>query len=525
MRQSKMMKVMALMLSMTMITSVFVGNTLSRYVTSVSSTDSARVAVWGINGEEIQMNLFDTKYLVDDKVVAEANNKTDKIIAPGTKGKAEFNIINFEQDVAPEVAYQVSIQLDDSQIADEIKNNPSVQWKLDEGSWGTLEQLKTSILSLSGDASGVHTYAPGQFATAFEDNTPHTIAWQWVMDNSNNIMDTEMGNLALTNDLNAVIKVSITAQQIDDLITNANMLEGANRTVNLQDVQPLSFRSASDINNFERVEVNGEPIDEGTDYTKTEGSTIITLTESYIVSLTADRYVIDIISSDMIASTVFEVVDELVISDVLSENSWETISVVAKLGKAAEYWNVGDKTTVDVNGTDYEVVIADFDHDGDNTITFVFTESVTTAPINSNGLNDGSWKDSEIRNSVIVNILNQMENKDFLKEVEKQTIKGYSDGYIDNSTYDLITTNDKLFLLSYTEVFGGSFNEGTQYEYFKTALNRIIEPDDENKGIWWWLRTPIEVDRYNWYHVYDDGSVYVFSPGNNYGVVPAFVIG
>ena len=67
MRQNKMTKAMALMLSMTMITSVFVGNTLSRYVTSVSSTDSARVAVWGINGEETQMNLFSTEYLVGDK--------------------------------------------------------------------------------------------------------------------------------------------------------------------------------------------------------------------------------------------------------------------------------------------------------------------------------------------------------------------------------------------------------------------------------------------------------------------------
>ena len=70
MRQSKFTKTIALMLSLVMITSVFVGNTLSRYVTSVSSTDSARVAIWGINGKEVTMNLFDTKYIMDGKEIA-----------------------------------------------------------------------------------------------------------------------------------------------------------------------------------------------------------------------------------------------------------------------------------------------------------------------------------------------------------------------------------------------------------------------------------------------------------------------
>ena len=424
-----------------------------------------------------------------------------------------------------------------------------MQWKLDNGAWGTLEQLKTSILSLSGDASGIKVYEPGQFATAFEDNTPHTIAWQWLLDNdqdvlvgedcdeygscenvymSSNEYDTYMGNLALDGALEAVVTVGITATQIDDLVTNANMLEGANQVVNLQDVQTLSFRSASDINNFERVEVNGEPIYEGDDYIKTEGSTVITLTESYIASLTADRYVIDIVSTDMTASTVFEVIDEVVPSSVLSENSWETISKVVKAGEVTKYgWSVGDKTTVIVGEDEYEVAIAGINHDGENTITFIFNESLAKAKMNSDGVNSGSWENSKIRTVTIPEILNQMENKDLLKEVEKKTIKGYDDGNSDGTIKELIVTNDKLFLLSKTEIFGGNLDEGIQYEYLKNQANRKIKPNENSDswGVYWWTRSPSynvegEFESVDDYGSNDSGLAY-----GVYSVIPAFVIG
>ena len=311
MRQSKMTKAMALMLSLVMITSVFVGNTLSRYVTSVSSTDSARVAVWGINaGEDTVMNLFSEDYIVAGKTIAASNTDGEKIMAPGTKGEAAFEIINFEQNVAPEVAYEVKISLDDSEIDEKIKNNTSVQWKLDNGSFGTWDQLKTSILSLSGNPVGRHVYGPGEFATAFQGAQEHKISWQWIMDNNNNEMDTEMGNLALTNDLNAVIKVSITAQQVDDLVTNEYILDGADQIVNLNDIEPITIRSSADFSTFERVEVGGQPLTRDVDYTAEEGSTVITLTKEYLSKLAVGTYNIDIISNDVIATTKFKVINK-----------------------------------------------------------------------------------------------------------------------------------------------------------------------------------------------------------------------
>ena len=43
--------------------------------------------------------------------------------------------------------------------------------------------------------------------------------------------------------------------------------------------------------------------------------------------------------------------DALVVSNVLNENSWQTISKVAELGEAQNYWSVGDSKEIVLNGT------------------------------------------------------------------------------------------------------------------------------------------------------------------------------
>ena len=313
MGQSKMTKVMALMLSLTMITSVFVGNTLSRYVTSVSSTDSARVAIWGINGEEVIMELFNTAYDLDGKKIAEANlnddgTTRDKIIAPGTGGQSAFSIINFESDtIPPEVAYELKITLDDSQVDSKIVNNTSIQWKLDEGSWGTFDQLKISLLTLSGNSSGMHTYAPGEFAESFKDDVEHKIYWKWVMD-GNDVTDTQMGNDALVSDIGVKIAISITAEQSDG--SSVNMLDGANQVINNYNPEPAVFRSVAPKADFESVTIDGSTVDPS-NYEVTEGSTIITFNKDYLETLSEGTHTININSkNDFVASAKFFVKKE-----------------------------------------------------------------------------------------------------------------------------------------------------------------------------------------------------------------------
>ena len=97
--------------------------------------------------------------------------------------------------------------------------------------------------------------------------------------------------------------------------------------------------------------------------------------------------------------------------------------------------------------------------------------------------------------------------------------------------YDLVYTNDKLFLLSYTEIFGDNknyswdtFNEGVQYDYFKTQSNRIIK-DSNGNAVWWWLRTPVVRNNTDFYRVNIDGTYTVYGANLNEFVIPSFVLG
>ena len=303
MKNNKSMKLTALLLALVLVTSCFVGGTFARYVTSTSSEDSARVAVWGINADEVTMDLFDAEYELDGTVVARSNDG-DNIIAPGTGKMSKFSIVNLDDNLAPEVMYEIAINLDDSEIDQAILNNPSIQWKLDNNTWGTWESTKADILALSGDASGVKTYAPLEIATEFANGVEHTIAWQWMLD-GNNVQDTAMGNEAVDRDITAKISVKVTAKQVN--VDTTGMLEGNDQVYDINNPTPLVFRSAAPADELVEVKVGETTLIRNTDYTVSSGSTIITLTESGINKLGTGNFVISIISENMTANASFTV--------------------------------------------------------------------------------------------------------------------------------------------------------------------------------------------------------------------------
>ncbi len=85
-----------------------------------------------------------------------------------------------------------------------------------------------------------------------------------------------------------------------------NMVAGANQI--LRQGQTGSFTSDGEYADFQSVEVDGNPLTKGTDYTDSEGSTIITLLGSYTETLSLGEHTIEIISSTGVAETQFTVV-------------------------------------------------------------------------------------------------------------------------------------------------------------------------------------------------------------------------
>ncbi len=221
MKKNKMMRAASALLVLTLLSVCVISGTFAKYVTSVSGNDEARVAKWGFTQASISLDgLFKDAY---DTTVKSSDGAA--VIAPGTTGSKTFDFTYGGNGTAPEVSYTFDVSTDGSTIADDIKANTNIQWKLDNGTYGTWDDMIAAIEALSGDKSGTKTYGPNELPTAFKDKgaNTHTISWQWLIDdgsetkdaadNDQNVTDTNMGNKT---DLDQVkIVVSIKATQID----------------------------------------------------------------------------------------------------------------------------------------------------------------------------------------------------------------------------------------------------------------------------------------------------------------------
>ncbi|MGO5277005.1 hypothetical protein ACTQ07_10740 [Holdemanella porci] len=219
-----MMRAASALMVATLLTTSVISGTFAKYTTKAVGNDQARVATWGFTQTTIEFSdLFKNVY---DTTVG----STADVIAPGTTGRDTFSFTYAGQEGAPEVAYTFEVSTEGSACAANIMNNPNILWKLDDGKWGTWDQLITAIEALDGniaenDSQPANYYAPGTLPTAFNQKgaNEHTVEWKWVFDENasnretatqnNDAGDTAMGNERILGHVNLLI--TITATQID----------------------------------------------------------------------------------------------------------------------------------------------------------------------------------------------------------------------------------------------------------------------------------------------------------------------
>ena len=125
-----------------------------------------------------------------------------------------------------------------------------------------------------------------------------------------------------------------------------------------------------------------------------------------------------------------------------------------------------------------------------------------------------------------------------IKTVAKKNFKTHT-----NSSMETVTTEDKVFLLSYPEVFGtttysnykdgnalGDY-EGTQYAHYATESNRkkyINNNGADGDAKYYWLRSPssgyYSTNGYSWCLVYSSGSASNNNGGSTSGVAAALCL-
>lgn len=214
------------------------------------------------------------------------------------------------------------------------------------------------------------------------------------------------------------------------------------------------------------------------------------------------------------------------IDPVFANNSWEEIAVACQNGNIPDSWRVGDQKTMAIGGTNYVIDIIGKNHDdyadgsGKAPLTFQLHECYSNPqPMHISANNSGGWSSSYFRINIIQSYLNSLplEVKSNIKEVNKLTSSGYGSS-------DIVTTVDKLFLLSEIEVLGAVTyskpGEGNQYEYYE-AENTLKKKIATNYAAWW-LRSPSGNRTDSFCHITSAGGLNYTVANESLGVSFAF---
>lgn len=264
----------------------------------------------------------------------------------------------------------------------------------------------------------------------------------------------------------------------------------------------------------------------------------------------------------------------LFVSSTLNNNEWGVIRSVSDAGQGENYWSIGDRKAVSLNGTVGQLTLSNyttyafiigFNHnsslEGANRIHFqlaktalsggtdlCFCDSAYDHPVRVDGSfsmnsvqnNYGGWASSQMRTNICGTSLSSYSGtiiavipaalRAALKSVTKYTDNTGGGG---GSTASYVTaTTDYFFLLSEFEVFGSisyaNTNEKSkqaQYAYYSAGNSKVkYKHDGTSIAVMWWLRSPSVSDPYNFVMVYTDGAFVSNNAGYSYGFAPGFCV-
>ena len=264
--------------------------------------------------------------------------------------------------------------------------------------------------------------------------------------------------------------------------------------------------------------------------TKTSnGTAVFTVTETGEYTVTATKNGQTTSGSvNVVSGTTSYSLTLLFVSSTLNNNEWGVIKSVSDAGQGANYWSVGDRKAVVLNGTvghlslsnvtTYAFIIG-FNHnssvEGSNRIHFQLAKTALSGGtdiafygdffyMNSSETNSGGWRASQMRTNICGTSLSSYSGTIIavipaeLRAVLKSVTK-YTDNTGGGSSASAISaTTDYFFLLSEYEVFGTTLcandyesNKQKQYDYYSAGNSKIkYMHRSPSTAVFWLLRSP-----------------------------------
>lgn len=242
----------------------------------------------------------------------------------------------------------------------------------------------------------------------------------------------------------------------------------------------------------------------------------------------------------------------------LANNTPDIIAAAAKSGQAANYWSVGDKVGIAVNGsfgglsynnTVYAFILG-FNHnssvEGGNSIHFQFGKTAAGVDIafvnsygstgtgfcmNTSNTNSGGWNNSYMRKTICPAFLTALPTawRNIIAACTK-----YSDntGGGSNTASYVTATSDKIWLLSEMEVQGtrsyansAEANYQKQYDYYKNGNSKVkYQHTATTNACYWWLRSVYASSAHYFCRVGTDGSADSSYAYSSRGFAPGFKV-
>lgn len=200
-----------------------------------------------------------------------------------------------------------------------------------------------------------------------------------------------------------------------------------------------------------------------------------------------------------------------------SRSKWSEVAKVLAAGNDG-YLSVGDVITDKLkNGETFSVEVVALNPYAENTAVFVFKDLPERYVMNDDATNRGGWRDCKMRRHLRDEFFALLPD-DLQAVIKERTIKQKLNG-------NIVTTQDKLWIMSHVEIFGGTYEtdiDDVQFEWFKDRRNRIKFFNGE--PYYWWERSPYYSNTNNFCYVYTNGNAGTNFAYYSYGVAPAFII-
>lgn len=200
-----------------------------------------------------------------------------------------------------------------------------------------------------------------------------------------------------------------------------------------------------------------------------------------------------------------------------SRSKWSEVAKVLAAGNDG-YLSVGDVITDKLkNGETFSVEVVALNPYAENTAVFVFKDLPERYVMNDDATNRGGWRDCKMRRHLRDEFFALLPD-DLQAVIKERTIKQKLNG-------NIVTTQDKLWIMSHVEIFGGTYEtdiDDVQFEWFKDRRNRIKFFNGE--PYYWWERSPHYNYTYFFCIVSTSGSANSIIAYFSRGVAPAFII-